>query len=111
MSITLPRSSRARRVVPARGGPDVTGAPSRPGDRRSWLLMLGGCVLLAVLSLALPGEPTYDPTSWIIWGREIAEGTLSTTRGPSWKPLPILFTTPFSLFGDGAAPELWLVVA
>src|SRR5919206_3199952 len=31
--------------------------------------------------------------------------------GASWKPLPVLFTAPFSLFGDDAAPLLWLVVA
>ena len=36
---------------------------------------------------------------------------LVTTDGPSWKPLPIFFTAPFSLVGDGPAPELWLVVA
>ena len=36
---------------------------------------------------------------------------LVTTDGPSWKPLPILFTAPFSLVGDGPAPELWLLVA
>ena len=30
--------------------------------------------------------------------------------GPSWKPLPVLFTTPFSLAGE-AAPGLWLLVA
>jgi hypothetical protein len=55
--------------------------------------------------------PTYDPWAWILWGREIAHADLVTTGGPSWKPLPILFTTPFSLFGDTAAPALWLVVA
>ena len=41
--------------------------------------------------------PTYDPWAWIIWGREIAELDLDTTSGPSWKPLPVLFTTPFAL--------------
>ena len=30
--------------------------------------------------------------------------------GPSWKPLPVLLTTPFSLFGP-LAPDLWLFVA
>lgn len=30
--------------------------------------------------------------------------------GPSWKPLPVLFTGPFALAG-GAAPALWLLVA
>ena len=34
---------------------------------------------------------------------------LSTSTGPSWKPLPIFFTAPLSLFGD-AAPDLWMVV-
>jgi hypothetical protein len=68
-------------------------------------------VALAAVSLAAPGEPTYDPMSWIIWGREVAHGTLDTVQGPSWKPLPVLFTAPFSLAGDGAATELWLVVA
>src|SRR4051812_49941891 len=29
--------------------------------------------------------------------------------GSSWKPLPVLFTTPFSVFGD-AAPQLWVLV-
>ncbi len=68
------------------------------------------CVGLAFLSLLLPSTPTYDPWAWIIWGREITQFDLVTTSGPSWKPLPILFTTPFALFGD-AAPYLWLVVA
>ena len=36
---------------------------------------------------------------------------LVTTDGPSWKPLPIFFTAPFSLIGDGPAPELWILVA
>ena len=34
-----------------------------------------------------------------------------TEGGPSWKPLPILFTAPFSLFGQDMAPYLWLWVA
>jgi MFS family permease len=74
------------------------------------LLLVGVCVLLAALSLLLPSAPTYDPWSWIIWGREIAHLDLVTTLGPSWKPLPVAFTTVFSLFGSWA-PDLWLVVA
>jgi hypothetical protein len=35
---------------------------------------------------------------------------LHTADGPSWKPLPVLFTAPFSLAG-AAAPGLWLLVA
>ena len=72
-------------------------------------------VALAVLALTaltflIPSAPTYDPWAWIIWGREILHLDLSTVDGPSWKPLPVLLTTPFALFG-GLAPDLWLFVA
>ncbi|MEA2440280.1 MAG: hypothetical protein QOH76_1704 [Thermoleophilaceae bacterium] len=73
-------------------------------------LLVAGCFLVAALSLVGPSVPTQDSWSWIVWGREVAHLALDTTSGSSWKPLPVLFTTPFSLFGD-AAPELWLVVA
>ena len=77
--------------------------------RRSSLIV-AACLAAAALSLALPSSPTYDPWAWIVWGREITELDLDTRYGPSWKPLPVLFTTPFAVFGD-AAPPLWLVVA
>jgi hypothetical protein len=73
--------------------------------------LLGGAFAVAVLSLLWSRQPTYDPYSWLIWGREIVHGTLSTTTGPSWKPLPVLLTTPFSLAGEDVAPVLWVVVA
>src|SRR4051812_2728831 len=73
-------------------------------------LLVLGCFALAALSLAGPSVPTQDSWSWIVWGREVAHLALDTTSGSSWKPLPVLFTTPFSLFGD-VAPELWLIVA
>ncbi|HEX6023329.1 MAG TPA: hypothetical protein VFZ00_15135, partial [Solirubrobacter sp.] len=76
-----------------------------------WKLMLLCCFALAALSLTLPSVPTYDPWAWLIWGREIAHLDLVTTTGPSWKPLPVLFTIPFSLAGDDGAPLLWIVVA
>ena len=60
---------------------------------------------------AAPSTPTYDPWAWVLWGREIVELDLVTTGGPSWKPLPILFTTPFSLLGDDIAPYLWVWIA
>jgi len=69
------------------------------------------CLVLAGLTLFLPGTPTYDPWAWIMWGREIAQFDLVTTGGPSWKPLPVVFTTVFSLFGSDVAPYLWLAVA
>ena len=45
-----------------------------------------------------------------MWGREILHVNLQTTGGPTWKPLPVIFTTVFALFGK-AEPDLWLVVA
>src|SRR3954469_8992992 len=70
------------------------------------------CVVLAGLSLVLPSAPTTDPWGWIIWGHELVYGGVSTGLGggPSWKPFPVLFTTPLALTG-GAAPLLWLLLA
>src|SRR3954449_6200903 len=65
---------------------------------------------LTALTFLAPSAPTYDPWAWIIWGREILHLDLSTVDGPSWKPLPVLLTTPFALFGS-LAPDLWLFVA
>ena len=65
---------------------------------------------LAALTFLVPSSPTYDPWAWVIWGREILHLDLPTIDGPSWKPLPVLLTTPFSLFG-GLAPDLWMYVA
>ena len=78
---------------------------------RPWKALLLACLGLAALSLLGPSSPTYDPWAWIIWGREIGHLDLNTVSGPSWKPLPVLFTTVFAFFGDAAAPDLWLVVA
>ncbi len=100
-----PRPPLARLRALAVAPPEPT-TPARPVA-----LLVLGCVALAALSLLLPSTPTYDPWAWILWGREVVHGDLVTTEGPSWKPLPILFTAPFSLAGDAAAPELWIVVA
>jgi hypothetical protein len=72
--------------------------------------IVAGSVVVAALTLLLPSAPTYDPWAWIVWGREITQLDLDTVDGPSWKPLPVLFTTVFALAGDTAAPDLWLVV-
>jgi hypothetical protein len=84
-------------------------APGRAASR--WWLVLAGCAALAAFSLLFARQATYDPTAWLIWGREIVHGDLSTTAGPSWKPLPILVTAPTALLGDAAQQQIWLVVA
>jgi hypothetical protein len=66
--------------------------------------------VIAALSLLIPSTPSYDPWAWLVWGREIVHASLHTTGGPSWKPLTVIFTTIFAVFGN-AAPDLWLVVA
>ncbi len=72
--------------------------------------LVGASLGLAALSLLLPWALAFDPYAWLVWGREITRGALDTSAGPSWKPLPVLVTTPLALTGD-AAPALWLVFA
>ena len=101
-------------AVPAPPVPVAVPAAAGSATRRPWppiWLLVVGSLALAALSLLLPSTPTYDPWAWIIWGREITQWDLVTSQGPSWKPLPVLFTTPFALFGDDTAPALWLVIA
>jgi hypothetical protein len=100
----LPRLLDLRRPAP-----DLTrrGAPRA----RPWRLLVVACLALATASLVLPSVPTYDPWAWLIWGREVLHGDLVTTTGPSWKPFPVLFTTPFAVLGDAGAPLAWLVIA
>jgi hypothetical protein len=97
--------------------PSASGATVRPRPRSSWLTggrlylaLAVGALAIAALSLLIPSTPSYDPWAWLVWGREIAHLNLVTTGGPTWKPLPVIFTTVFSLFGS-ASPDLWLVVA
>lgn len=77
------------------------------------LISTAVCIVLGALSAAvLSTVPSYDPWAWVVWGREVVDPHLSFTvgGGPSWKPLPVLFTTIFALFG-AAAPTLWVVAA
>jgi hypothetical protein len=69
-----------------------------------------GSLALGGLSLLYPSTPSYDPWGWLLWGREILHLNLYTVGGNSFKPLPVLFTVPFALFGK-AQPDLWLALA
>ena len=73
------------------------------------LCAISACIGSAAASLLIADEPVYDAWAWLVWGRELAHLGLDTTSGPSWKPLPVVITTPLSLAGDGA-PQLWLVL-
>src|SRR5690348_364935 len=78
-----------------------------------FLASVVAAVALALLSAAiLPTVPSYDPWSWVVWGREVFDPHLSffVGGGPSWKPLPVGFTTIYGLFGH-FSPTLWVVTA
>ncbi len=77
---------------------------------RIYLWLTGLALVLAIASVLWPSTPSYDPWSWLIWGRQILHGSLTIAGGSSWKPLPVIFTTVFALFGS-AQPDLWLIVA
>jgi len=98
-------------LLPRRPATPAVTQPETSTRARPWKALLLGCLAVATLSLLLPSVPTYDPWAWIIWGREVLHGDLVTTTGPSWKPLPVIFTTPFSLLGDDGAPLAWIVIA
>jgi hypothetical protein len=99
-------------------GAQAPRSPARSATDSRWHISPGRfyaglavvALLIGVLSLLIPSTPSYDPWAWIVWGREIVHLKLHTTGGPSWKPLPMLFTVPFALFGN-AEPNLWLVIA
>ncbi len=76
------------------------------------LRLVVSCVAVAAVSLVLSSTPRFDAGAWVLWGKELTDANvpLSTVGGPSWKPLPVVFTTIFSLFG-AAAPALWVLTA
>ena len=80
--------------------------------QRTWALphLAAGCLALAAVSLLVHATPTYDPLSWLVWGREIAALELDTTEGPAFKPLPVAVTVLLAPLGD-AAVWIWLAIA
>ncbi len=99
------------RLTPAASVRSAAATDAAAQAPRPWKALVLACLGLAALSLLAPSVPTYDPWAWISWGREITHLDLNTVSGPSWKPLPVLFTTVFAFFGDDAAPNLWLLIS
>jgi hypothetical protein len=62
----------------------------------------------ASLLLVAPA-PSYDPWSWLLWGRELAGGTLDTREGPAFKPLPVGVSALLAPLG-AAAPVVWVTL-
>lgn len=67
-------------------------------------------VALALISVAvIAPAPSYDPWSWLLWGREISTGALSTVDGPAFKPLPVAVCALLTPLGP-AAPWVWVLL-
>jgi hypothetical protein len=85
-------------------------APSSALSARHASRIAVAAVVLAALSLLAPWALAFDPAAWLVWGRDTLHLALDTSPGPSWKPLPVVFTTPFALV-PSIAPALWMIVA
>ena len=59
----------------------------------------------------LPTVPSYDPWSWIVWGREVVDPHLLLHRRRAVvEAAAVVFTSVWGLFG-GAGPTLWVITA
>ena len=72
--------------------------------------VLAIAIAAALLSLLVVAPaPSYDPWAWLLWGRELAGGGLSTLDGPAFKPLPVAVCALLAPLGT-AAPWLWVAL-
>jgi hypothetical protein len=108
--MSVPSAELTAPAVRSTGRAPTSVLTERLAGGRFYLVLVAVALIIGGLSLLIPSTPSYDPWAWLVWGREIVHINLQTTGGPSWKPLPMIFTVPLALFG-GAAPDLWLVVA
>ena len=96
------------------GGTSTDGRPSPLHllYRYRWVL---GAVVLLLFSFALlewaKTRPGYDPFGWLTWGYQALHFNLNLGGAPSWKPLPLLLTFPFAIFGVHNELWLWMVSA
>jgi hypothetical protein len=93
-------------------------SPAAAASRRPSLRLvawLGVSILVVALAVAFVRitamSPAYDAYGWLVWGHQALRGTLNLNSAPSWKPLPFLFTLPYSLLGKQTAFWLWLYTA
>jgi hypothetical protein len=77
---------------------------------RWWIGGVGLLVISYVVVKTANTRPSYDAYGWLVWGHQTLHLSLDLGGAPSWKPLPFLFTVPFSVFGSHAV-TLWMVFA
>jgi hypothetical protein len=78
--------------------------------RAAAAVLAGALAVSALSALVVAPAPSYDPWMWLLWGREVAHGTLSTVDGPAFKPLPVAVCALLAPLGS-AAPAAWVVLA
>jgi hypothetical protein len=106
VTVTHPRPRRLPLAVHAR--PSTAVGPRALARRPvTTALVLGAAVGVSLLVVA--PAPSYDPWSWLLWGRELAGGTLDTREGPAFKPLPVGVAALLAPLG-AAAPVLWVAL-
>lgn len=108
--MSLPTAELTVSVAPTPRTASSGGLRWRVAGGRLYVALGLLALVLAGFSLLIPSTPSYDPWAWLVWGREIVHLNLHLTGGPTWKPLPVVFTTLFAPFGK-AAPDMWLVLA
>jgi hypothetical protein len=75
-----------------------------------WQLAVPTALAVALVSLlVVDPAPSYDPWTWLLWGREVAGGSLSTIDGPAFKPLPVAVCALLAPLGS-AAPWAWVLL-
>jgi hypothetical protein len=88
-----------------------TAAPSPFVRRYAWWLVAVAVIALSAGIVRWAGSrPGYDPYGWMIWGYQALHLSLNLGGAPSWKPMPLLFTAPFALFGHYQV-WLWMTTA
>ncbi|MGH2881161.1 MAG: hypothetical protein ACRDPA_00420, partial [Solirubrobacteraceae bacterium] len=76
-----------------------------------WWTTTVALVLLSAVFVRWAGtRPSYDAYGWLVWGYQSLHLHLDLGGAPSWKPLPLLFTFPFALFGHYSL-WLWMITA
>jgi hypothetical protein len=106
-TLETPRVSTPGDDQPPQSGP---GTQSFLRRHIWWLVGVGVIIVSAAIVRWVNTRPGYDPYGWLIWGYQTLHGSLDLGGAPSWKPLPLLFTIPYSLFGHYAL-WLWMVTA
>ncbi len=110
--MTTTTSETGRAPSPLAGHRSASGE-DHPGILRkyAWIWAAIGLLIFSAVLVRVSGtRPGYDPYGWLVWGHETLHGSLDLGGAPSWKPLPYLFTVPYSLTGHFAM-WMWMVTS